>query len=190
MVFALAGCGAGGKPEAVVAKFCGALKKFDVETMRSCIAGADNNPLDVGEKDVPPEILNILKQNAGEITYSIGETALFGDSGTVDVDFTYFDISDAVSAAMGEYLMQALNMAFSGTDKKAAEELLEDILIDKMKEIPAEEASVSVRFNCIRTDAGWKIKSLDADVLNIMIGNMLEVLEEIKHDMKSFRDLP
>ena len=46
MIFALAGCGSSSKPDEVVSKFCGALKNFDLETMRSCVNGTDSDPLD------------------------------------------------------------------------------------------------------------------------------------------------
>ena len=190
MIFALAGCGSSSKPDEVVSKFCGALKNFDLETMRSCVNGTDSDPLDFDEEETPAEVLKILKSNAGKITYAIGETKVSGETGTVDVDFTYPDVTVAVTTAMGEYFMQALSMAFSGADEEDMEKLLEDTLIEKLKETPATEATASIQFNCIQTDDGWKIKSLDADVLNIMMGNMIKAFEGIEDDMNSSADLP
>ena len=150
----------------------------------------DDDPLDFDEEETPAEVLKILKSNAGKITCTIGETKVSGETGTVDVDFTYPDVTVAVTTAMGEHFMQTLSMAFSGVDEEDMEKLLEDTFIEKLKEAPATEATVSIQFNRIQTDDGWKIKSPDADVLNIMMGNMIMAFEDFEDDMDSSADLP
>lgn len=189
MIFALVGCGAEQKPDVVVSKFCDALKKFDFETMRSCVVNSDDDPVDFGEEEPPEKVLAILKENAGKVTYTIGESTVTEETGTVVVDFSYPDVSDAVTAAMGEYFMQAFGMAFSGADEETMEALLEQILVEKLQTTPTATAQVSIRFDCVKTEDGWKIKTLDDEVVNILLGNMVAAFESIGNDFATSGDM-
>ena len=189
MIFTVAGCGAQEKPDAVVSKFCDAMKTMDLETMQSYIVDQDGEPFDVEDiedEDFPASVYEILKENASQIQYTIGEVEVTEDTSTVQVDFTYPDASAAVVAATGEYISQALGMALSGADADddAISELFETILTEKLTSADTKTAEGTLQFDCVMTDDGWRIQDVsDEDAfINILMSNIMAGFNAIENE--------
>lgn len=190
MVFAFAGCAARETPDVVVKEFCDALKNADLEAMEMCMEGNETAPTEMDEDDVPQAVLDAMKDNAQKITYTLGKVTAEETTGRVCVDFQYPDISDAVTAALSEYVAKAFGMAMSGAEEEELSKLLETILTEKITEGEPDTAEVSVTFDCVMTDEGWKIESVPDDVFHVMTGNLMKAFEEIAESFQPTDEQP
>ena len=187
MIFTVAGCGAQEKPDVVVSKFCDAMKTIDLETMQSYIVDQDEESLDVEDiedEDFPASVYNILKENASQIQYTIGEVEVTEDTGTVQVDFTYPDLSSAVIEATGEYISQALEMALADMDDDAISELFDTIFTEKLTAADPKTAEGTLQFDCVMTDDGWRIQDVsDENVfVNVLMSNIMAGFSAIENE--------
>ncbi len=188
LLVSLVGCSSASKPEPTVTKFCDALKAFDMETAASCFVSEDatiEDPYtdgDAEEQDIFTEqAIEYLKNCASEMTYTIGESTIDGDTAVVPVTFTYVDASPVVSAAIMEYFSQALVLAFSGADDATLEALFGTIFMEKAESVNTGTTTSTVEFECIKTDNDWKIQTLNEDaqheIDNIISCNIEKALD-------------
>lgn len=63
---------------------------------------------------MPESIWNYVKESAADIHYTVNEAEVDGEKATVAVDFTYNDVSEAMTEALGQYVLAAFGAAFSG----------------------------------------------------------------------------
>lgn len=173
-------------PESVVKTYCEAIKAFDAETASSCVKGEDerlDSLSDISDDRPTARFYEYLKKNAAEINYTIGGTVEEGERATVQVSFTFVDASPIMSAAMGEYLVQGLAMAFTGADEKQMEELFTSILMEKIESVETGTTEAEVIFDCVKTDGEWKIDTLSDEnrytLANIITCNIAESLSGI-----------
>ena len=182
MVFVLTGCGQK-EPEDVVNKFCGAVKKFDVVTMSRCIADVETPDLDdlddISLEDIPMDVIMALREHAKSITYEIGEVLKGETTARVSLKVTYPDLSVAVGKTLGEYMAEVLGMAFNGATAEEMEELFEEILVRNLKEAEPKMRTMNMELNCILTEDGWKIRLRPGDVINILLGNIMDGIDQL-----------
>ena len=204
MVFllSLAGCGASSKPEDVVSTYCNAMKNFDTETASQCMVSGDSDFDDAFTSDVEGDGANLgderlieyLKTNAAKITFKVGAATVEGDTATVPVSFTYVDASAVVSAALGEYITQALGLALSGADEATMEELFTTIFLEKAEATELGEVTSDITFRCEKVDDTWKITTLsDGDVAAIsaiISSNITSVLESMSESFEGVNTPP
>lgn len=190
MIFTLAACGAKDSPEAVVKRFCEALKKADPEAMALCIKDSSFDPEDLNSEDIPEAVMDVILQNAQKITYTVLEATEEETTGTVQVDFTYPDISGAVLEALQVYLAEAFGMALSGASEEELAEKMETILLEKLAEAEPEAGKLSVTFKCVKTEEGWKIKVLPEDVIHVLTGNFAKAIESLADSLAPSEEEP
>lgn len=128
MLLVLAGCSLGEKPDKVVTTFCEALKNFDSEAASACVASGETGvekELSQREEDnaSAEQMFDYMKQQADQMTYTVGEATVDGDQATVPVTFTYVDASSVVQEALTDYIGQAFALAFSGASEEDLENL-------------------------------------------------------------------
>lgn len=188
MLLALAGCGLGEKPDKVVTTFCEALKNFDSEAASACVASGETGveeELSPGEEDnaSAEQMFDYMKQQASQMTYTIGEATVDGDQATVPVTFTYVDASSVVQEALSDYIGQAFGLAFSGASEEDLENLFVEIFSEKLSSVETGTATAEVNFPCEKVDGAWKISSLsdeDEDaLLQVVTCNIAGAMESI-----------
>lgn len=188
MLVSLVGCGSASKPEHTVTKFCDALKKLDTETVSSCFVSGDSdieNPYteeNAEKQDIFTEqAIEYLTKCAKEMTYVLGETTTDDDKAVIPVTFTYVDVSPVISAALGDYITQALALAFSGADDSIAEELFGTIFMEKTESVSTGTTTATIELVCIKQNDEWKIQELSDDdqyeIINIISCNMAKAFE-------------
>lgn len=193
LLVALVGCGAVAKPESMVSKYCDALKAFDMESAATCFASGDaniENPYTeeaAESQDIFTEqALEYLKKRAQEMTYTVGESAIDGDSAVVPVTFTYVDASPVISSAFGEYISQAFALALGGADETTLGSLFGTIFMEKTESVSTGTATATVEFECIKDGKEWKLQDLSEDtkyeIGNIITCNLLKSLEAFNNN--------
>jgi uncharacterized lipoprotein YehR (DUF1307 family) len=185
LVLLLAGCA--DKPDTVVSDYCNALKSFDFDTAATYMAdGAEDfeNPFDDEElKDdvLSEQIISHLKENAAKITYKISETKVDGDKATVNVTFSYADVSPIIEAAFSKFITEALGLAFSGADESEIENMFSTIFAEKIESVTPGTATADVVFNCVKADGNWKISDFSEEdgetIGNVLLGNFISAFE-------------
>lgn len=188
MAISLVGCSSQ-KPETVVEDYCKAIQAFDMEKAAACMQNGEEALKEFeemqrelkGEEDTYGRLLLYLKECASKMTCTIGEVKTEGDNATVAVFFTYTDVSPIVTSVVGEYIVQALVLAFSGADEAQLEELLVNIFKEKVETIEPGTASADVTFNCVKVDGKWKIAAFSDEsseaMTNIVTANMVKAFE-------------
>lgn len=176
LTMSLAACGGGNesKPETVVTEFCEALKALDGEKANACLAA----PLPEGsfsdEAALPEDIPNaqaIVDQVyswAAQMTYTLGEVTVDGETATVPVHITYVNAADVFTQALSEYFLQALSLALTGADEEQLTQLMMDLLKEKMETVSTSTGEADLTFTCRRIDGQWKIAALSDDQLDVL----------------------
>ena len=183
MVLALAACGGGGNgPDATVKKFSEAMKTFDINKMKECLADASGmDDLDMDLEGSEKALLDLMKEWSSKLKYKIGEVKTDGDKATVKADYTYTDASEVITAAFKEYISKAMAAAFSGQEvtEEAMTKLLFDCIEEAKKTAQTKEANQSVTFQMIKDGETWKIKEFDPALANVLSCNMMGVIENM-----------
>lgn len=174
-------------PEPIVTAFCEAMHDFDMETMQSFLLHSNTQNLPGGDDPSPIEksLLEYIAENAEEIEYEIEDCDYDGDEGTVTVHFTYVDSTPVITAAISEYMPQALMLTLGGADESLLETTFANILTQKAEEIRTVSAEATVDFSCTRTDDGWKIAELTDEALNVLTSNIYSVGEQLGNESPS-----
>jgi hypothetical protein len=192
LVISLSGCGLTAKPDVVVRTLCDALKTYNSETISSCFVDGKStldDPSTQVSKDEgnisSTQLLEFMKNSAAKMTYTIGESTINGESAIVPVTFNYVDASPVVTSALGEYISQALGLAFSGASEDEMSKLFETIFVEKAKTVSTGMATASISFDCTKTDSGWKLTTLsktnESELDKVMTCNISSAFESLSN---------
>ncbi len=192
LVLSFAGCGGSEGPDTIVKTFCDSIKAFDFAAASGCFQDpSEQEDLLTSEEELAEsvgsaEFVSYLKESVAKMAYEIGETTEDGDNGTVTVTFTYTDVSAVLNAAMDDYLVKGLELAFSGADDSELEDLLYDIFMEKTETEETSTATCVATFDCVKVDGEWKIASLSEDaenaVIDVLTSNMVTAIDEWESD--------
>lgn len=183
MVFALAACGAP-KPESTVEQFCEAMKKYDVAGMNVCLVQPCEDIGEISDDDaeMPESIWNYVKESAADIHYTVNEAEVDGEKATVAVDFTYNDVSEAMTEALGQYVLAAFGAAFSGdASDDAMLKLLADAFDKAVESAEAKTATKTIEFECVLKDGEWLITEMPENVEYVLTSNVIKPLEDLSN---------
>lgn len=190
MVVSVAGCSSAGKPEDVVTQYCDALISYDGEAASSCFVSgsqasvvAEDEGLVENKSDLMKQVEDYLAERVKETEYTVGESTIEGDAAVVPVTFTYVDATPVFSAAIGDYMSQAIALMFSGADDAVTEDLFGSIFVDKAKSVSVASDTVTIEFKCVKQEKEWRLESLDEDdqrkVESILSCNILEAVDSM-----------
>ncbi|SCY33807.1 protein of unknown function [Lachnospiraceae bacterium XPB1003] len=188
-LFLLTACGKGSKPDAVVRKFCNSMKEFDIETMQSCVASDGDDIEDTTDSGDDYQILrDYIEDQAKNIKYSIEETEVDGDTGTVEVTFEYTDAAPLIIESYRDLISQSLRLFLSGASDEEVEEVFNDIFEEKIDSVTCETAEVTVTFQCVKEDGEWLIEEVPEDVNSVFLCNMDKAYKKIKEALSDSDD--
>ncbi len=181
MSLIITGCGLNSKPDSIVKKYCDAMKTLDLETMSKCTANGTNDDLkELFEEEEDYNVLTeYLKENAAKMKYSITDTQVDGDKGTVKVKFTYLDASPMLASVFGEYITQAFGLAFSGASEDAISDLFTNIFNEKKESMTLSTTETEVTFTCVKKDKEWLIEDASDELLSVVMCNMNKTFESM-----------
>ena len=178
VMLGLTACGSG--PESVVGSFCDGMRKFDYQKMNECLYYPSDSVDDPFDGDEEMEVFyTYVKEQARSMKYKVVGSEKNGDSAAVDVEFTYADISPVIKSVFADYFSRAMSLAFSGGSEEEAEQLLYDILEEKVKEEKPGKATETVRFYCRKKDGKWKIEEPSEELVNVLTCNLVKGMQSV-----------
>ena len=180
IVTVLCACGASAKPDSVVKTFSEAMKKTDLEGMANTVKGNayDTSVLDLTD-EISVQLFEYMRSENTKMTYTIDQTAVDGDRGTVDVTYRYSDASPIVEATMGEYLSRAMSLAFGGASEDEMGELFMKLFMENAKTVSPVQAESTVTFSCVKAGSTWEIEDVPDEVTNILTCNMVNSFDSL-----------
>ena len=176
----LCACGRSAKPDSVVKTFSEAMKKTDLEGMANTVHGNayDTSVLELTD-EISVQLFEYMRSENTKMTYTIDQTAVDGDRGTVDVTYRYSDASPIVEATMGEYLSRAMSLAFGGASEDEMGELFMKLFMENVKTVGPVQAESTVTFSCARAGSTWEIEEVPDEVTNILTCNMVNSFDSL-----------
>ena len=123
------------------------------------------------------EVFTLMTKN---ISYEIIDETIDGDEATVKAKITNLNMT----IIMGEYITQALALAFSQigeteVDEAELEKQMEDLLIGLLSKEDNEMMSTEVDIKLSKIDEEWKIE-LNDDLINALFGGLSNVVNEFQ----------
>ena len=180
IVAGLCACGRSAKPDLVVKTFSEAMKKTDLEGMANTVKGNayDTSVLDLTD-EISVQLFEYMRSENTKMTYTIDQTAVDGDRGTVDVTYRYSDASPIVEATMGEYLSRAMSLAFGGASEDEIGELFMKLFMENAKTVSPVQAESTVTFSCAKAGSTWEIEEVPDEITNILTCNMVNSMDSL-----------
>lgn len=161
--------------ESTVQSFCESMTKFDLDGMKEKMINddeiMDNSMKNSGFSSV---LLDLCKDNAKQIKYSIVDSKEDGNTAKVKVKFEYMDVEPLLTVTMAEYMQKGMALALSGKemDESTGETLFSETLKEKMTTVKGKTIKKTIELSCKNEDGKWKIVQVPAGVLDVMTANI------------------
>jgi hypothetical protein len=173
------------KPQDTLSTFLDAFKASEItdyaEFFDGDTEGMQGNPFEFD--DEMPEALGLQMMKLFQsYTYEIGEVTLEDDEAVVEVTFTGIDGKGFFQAWFTQYFMEAMQLALSGADEAAIEQLAVDLFVELSEELPTDNV-ITVDVEMVKVDEVWKIvlNEADFDLFDGMSGGLLSGLMEMNN---------
>ena len=170
----LTSCGAKGKPEPIVRRFCDAMQSYDLAEMQKCTVFTGDAVPTFFDDTAPASraLYQYITECASKMEYTIESSSFSKDTGLVTVSFSYLDATTVVNSAIAEFVSQMFVFAFTNADDTIIEATFSGMLTNKAAEIEPTVLKEVVTFPCKYTDDGWKITEVPEEILNILTCNI------------------
>ena len=178
MLLVFAGCGAQEKPDVVVKAYCEAMVKLDVEAMNQCMTEPTGDLDALQSDEMPPELLELLKQNLQKLTFTVQEPA--DEATAVSVTFRYPDLAPLAEPMVEQILAEAFKLALTGASEEEMMEAMVKIAVEQYNGFEAEMTERTVEFQCKLTEEGWKIEEVPEELAYVILGDINKGMEEIQ----------
>lgn len=181
LVFALAACSSTVSPKEVVEKGIASIKNLDIIQIQKYFNTDDiSDENDLLGDDFEVENMEVFTLMTKNISYEIIDETIDGDEATVKAKITNLNMT----IIMGEYITQALALAFSQigeteVDEAELEKQMEDLLIGLLSKEDNEMMSTEVDIKLSKIDEEWKIE-LNDDLINALFGGLSNVVNEFQ----------
>ncbi|WP_130862162.1 DUF4878 domain-containing protein [Bacilliculturomica massiliensis] len=183
MCFALFACGSDPTPSDVVKSYLDAVKAQDQEAIAKVYAGEAKDALfdagDLGEEDEMSEAFDkSMGDKFAAFEYTVKDEKVDGDKATVNVTLKTYNFGEVFSAAIEEYMSQAIALLFSDASEEEMDALMEKIFTEKLEAASLDYES-DAAIDLTKTDEGWKIDKFgdDSDFLNAVSGGLADYLQ-------------
>ena len=183
LVFGLAACSSGPKPEDTVKKFFDAMKAYDFETMQACVDGEfDPEEMISTEEDDPAGLFDYLKGNAANITYKTGAVEISDKTAKVPVTVEYTDATDVISQTFADYFSALFGMLFSNASEEEVDQMLTDSLQKAIAENETGTATKELILDMVLTGEEWKLKEMpEEEIADVITSNMISALNNLEN---------
>ena len=182
LIFGLAACKSGPKPEDTVKKFFDAMKAYDFEAMQACVDGEfDPKEMISSEEDDPTGLFEYLKGNAANITDKTGTVEINDKTAKVPLTVEYTDATDVISQTFADYFTALFSMLFSNSSEEEVEKALTDALQKAIAEKETGIATKEMTLDMVLAGEEWKLAEMPKDeIADILTSNMISALENME----------
>ena len=176
LVLVFTACGHDASPSEVV--------KQDLDTLKSEESTAEAlDSIDLDGSGLSEEDMNALVTKIQDFDYKIGEENIDGDTATVKVNITTYNLGQTMKDFYIDMVKQALT---NGDASNISQEEITKQFIDKINGLDEKTYSKEVTINCTKGNDGWKSDCMDNDELeDAMLGGLnttIEALDDISFD--------
>lgn len=189
-LFALVGCGAS-TPAQCADTFFKSIKENNTDALAKLYTG-DNVSEDINgllsfleEEDSNGENTDsISKENIQKLTtmiadfdYKIGDASEDGDTATVQVTLTTYNLGDAFSDFYKDFLDQAMTLALKGGNDEEITSLSNKILAEKL-ETCKKDCTATISLPMTKVNGSWKVNDLsdNDEVADAFSGKLLSAM--------------
>lgn len=202
MLAALSACGPKiPTPTETADTFLTAVKAQDNETLATVYAGGE---LDLLEEAAEADESQTADEDSGltavyeeqmvpkmlDFDYEISNEQIDGDSATVDVKVTTYNIGDAFTAFFSDYLSQALILAFSDASEEELDSLATTILSGKLADLTEKKFEKTATLSLSMNDDKWvvdEIKSGD-DIVDGLTGGLVSAFANMNDALSAWEE--
>lgn len=193
----LSACTSEPSPSDVTKNALDAMKAQDADTLTQYYSGDTNgiqeqlnalaSETDGSEDpDAQTAALNSLMQKIYDFDYTIGEETIEGDTATVNVSVTTYDLGTTFKTAMGNYISTALGMAFAGASQEEMETALYEGLQSELDSLTEKDYTTDVNLTLTKTDNGWMLDALPDEAADAFTGGLKSAADEVNESLSSF----
>lgn len=125
----------------------------------------------------------MMNEKLSGFDYTLSNESIDGDKATVDVAITTYDLGSATTTALGEYLQQAIGLAFAGASEEYMSNLLNDLLADNYEAVTEKDYTKTVSLNLIKVDGEWKVAEVNdnQEAVDAMFGGMISAFDDFQN---------
>ena len=201
----VAGCASTPTPTATVESAFNALKSGDFDKFSASYAGdldsvkealssdyingtgAVTDALTDDQKAVLTKFVTMLFS----YDFTVSDEKIDGDSATVAVDFTSYDMASVFKNALSEYFKQAFSLVFTNALSGATSVseqyayILYDELSAQMENTANKTLAVQATVELKKTDGKWVIQELSDDAKNGLTGGLYTYIDQVSQSLNS-----
>ncbi len=183
MLVVFVGCGTV-TPEDTVSKFFKSVKVFNIEGIEETLVEGKTEEIVntelFKELDENSVFLNLILDNMEKLSYNITDSEVDGNMAVVSVSTKYVDSGPLLKATFSEYILKAFGSAFSGEEMsdEDMEKMLEDIMLEKKKEIPETFKEVDLKIDLVKKDDEWLITEINDELLDVLMSGMYSTFND------------
>ena len=125
----------------------------------------------------------VLEDKLTAFDYTLSNEVIDGDKASVDVTVTTYDLGAATRTALGEYLQQAIGLAFAGASEEYMTELLNDTLKDNYEPLTEKEFEETVTLNLVKVDDEWKVADANEneEAIDGLFGGLISAFTDFEN---------
>ena len=124
----------------------------------------------IDSENLDTETMNLL---FNKLDWKIIETTQEGNNASVTVEVTNKNFKTII----GNYMQNALRVAFSGQELSDAE--MENYLIEELKKEDMETATITQTINLTKQDGKWVINTTDTSLVEILLPGLNEAINSL-----------
>ena len=124
----------------------------------------------IDSENLDTETMNLL---FNKLDWKITETTQEGNNASVTVEVTNKNFKTII----GNYMQNALRVAFSGQELSDAE--MENYLIEELKKEDMETATITQTINLTKQDGKWVINTTDTSLVEILLPGLNEAMNSL-----------
>lgn len=186
LILSFAGCSSAPKPDETVKGFMDSSKNLDFTKMATFVN--PNNTKDLNSvqskiNDDPTQkyFVDYIKTRNSKMTYEVKASNVSGDSASVSVYCKYIDSTPLLKAVFSEFLIEAMSLAFSGTEltDEQTGTMMKKIMDEKQKSITDTFKESTIDIKCVKINDKWYIDSINDDLFNVITANIISAGKEI-----------
>ena len=180
-------------PTEVTTAFLQAVKEQNTEDMTGLYAeGSWSLSEEAGEEadleeddELSQYSMDEVFPKLSEFDYEVLEEKIDGEKATVDVKITTYNLGDTFTAFVGEYLAQALTLAFSEADEDAIAALGASLFKEKaadMEKTYTETVSIPLS----QVDGAWVVDEIgeESPLINALTGGLIDALDTLENSFE------
>lgn len=184
LCFSLTGCGSP-SPTKITTTFLDAVKAQDAASVEKVYLGdsddvntsdeiVDEDTSEESETEIEQKLGTAMEEKLFAFDYEVSNEVIDGDKATVDVTITTYDMGMATTSALGEYMSQAIGLAFAGASEEQMENLSMKLFLDKISALTEKDYTKTVKVHLEKVDDEWRLSKFSDDepIVDALSGGM------------------